>query len=159
MNRLHNTLRKLHQRMSHATPAGTAVLADVSSMHDYREAFEEAMNDDFNTPRALAVLFDFVKEVNRYLDEQEEVSEGTLATMDKVFQDTAGDVLALLPEDLPAPQGGQELLDDLMQILLDMRSEYRASKDRSRADAIRSRLAEIGITVYDNPEGSTWSVE
>ena len=78
-------------------PAGTAVLADVSSLVDYREAFETAMDDDFNTPEALAVLFEMVKEANRQLDRKDDLSMGSLAAMEKQFRDLAGGVLGFCP--------------------------------------------------------------
>jgi len=159
VKRLHNTVRKLRQRLEQAPPAGTALLADVSSLADYRVAFEEAMNDDFNTPQALAALFNFVKEVNRSLDEKDDLSMGTLSTMDKIFRDLGGGVLGILPERLGESAGSGELVEGLMQLLLEVRLQYREAKDWSRSDALRSRLTELGVAINDGPEGSTWQVE
>jgi len=159
VDRLHNTVRKLRRRIEQAPPAGTAVLSDVSALEDYRKTFENAMNEDFNTPQALAVLFDFVKEVNRHLDQNEEASVGTLTAMDKIFRDLGGRVLRILPEELAeAPESG-ELLEGVMDLLLELRQEYREQQEWSQADRIRSRLAELGIVVNDGPEGSTWQLE
>ncbi len=159
IDRLHNTVLKVRRRMKSAIPAGTAVLADVSSLVDYREAFEEAMNDDFNTPKALSVIFEMVKEANRQMDEKANLSMGSLAAMDKQFRDLAGNVMGLLPPTLSEPTMSDELLDGIMQILLDLRQEYREARDWSRADMLRNRLALLGITVNDGPEGSTWMIE
>lgn len=159
IERLHHTVLKVRRRMKTAAPAGTAILADVSSMVEYRQAFEEAMNDDFNTPRALAVIFEMVREANRQLDEKANLSMGTLAAMDKQFRDLAGNVLGLLPTTLADPIVSDELLDGVMQILLDVRQQYRSAKDWSNADMLRNRLALLGITVQDGPDGPTWSLE
>ena len=159
IERLHNTVLKIHRRMQSALPAGTAVLSDVSSLVDYRDAFEEAMNDDFNTPKALAVIFDMVKEANRQLDEKVNLSMGTLAAMDKQFRDLAGGVLGILPAEIHESAPSGELLDGLMQILLDLRQEYRAAKDWSAADMLRNRLALLGITIQDDAAGTTWHIE
>ncbi len=158
ISRLHNTVRKLHMRMKTAPPAGTAVLAQVAGLEDYRDAFQDAMDDDFNTPQALATLFELVKEVNRHLDQQDDISMGTLATMEKLFRDLGGSVLGILPDKFTEAASG-DLLDDLMQILIDMRHEARAAKEWSRSDAIRSRLAELGVILEDGPEGTTWRLE
>ncbi len=159
VNRLMNTASKLRRLMGHATPAGTAVLSDVATLEDYREAFEVAMNDDFNTPQALAVIFDFSKEVNRYLDEKEDFSMGTLATMDKIFTDLAGKVLGILPAVSGDLIGSEELLNGLMELVLELRQEYRINKDWSRSDALRTRLSELGITVSDGSDGPVWTLE
>ncbi len=159
IDRLHNTVRKVRRRMQSALPAGTAVLADVSSLVDYRDAFEEAMDDDFNTPKALSVIFEMVREANRQLDEKSNLSMGSLAAMDKQFRDLAGNVLGILPSILNEAAPSGDLLDGLMQILLDLRQEYRASKNWTAADTLRNRLAMLGIIINDDPTGSTWYIE
>jgi cysteinyl-tRNA synthetase len=134
-------------------------LADVSSLEDYREAFEEAMNEDFNTPQALAVLFDFVKEVNRYLDTTEEPSMGSLAAMDRIFQDLGQDVLGIVPGSLTATEGREELVNGLIDLIVELREEYREEKAWERADAIRRELAELGVVLADNPDGTVWQLK
>ncbi len=158
VNRLHNTVRKLRRRMKNAPPAGTAVLSQVASLDDYQEAFERAMDDDFNTPKALAALFDFSKEVNRYLDEHEEASGGTLSVMNKIFSDLAGSVMGILPESMEESVS-EQVIDGLVELLAELRQEYRAAKNWSKSDAIRSRLEEIGITLEDGPRGTTWRLK
>lgn len=156
VSRLHNTALKLARRLKEIPPAGTALLAQVSGFDDYRVSFEEAMNEDFNTPQALAVLFDFTKEINRYLDSNEDISAGTLTAMDKTFRDLAGKVLGVLPEKAQPGAADSEVLDGLMRLILDLRQQYRAARDWSSADAIRSRLNELGIAIEDGPNGTTW---
>jgi len=155
VNRLHDTVRKLRHRMTGVPSAGTAVLSGVVSLDDYRDAFQEAMDDDFNTPKAIATLFEFVKEVNRHLDQHDDVSRGTLAVMERLFYDLAGDVLGILPRDIEDQLDG-EIIEGLVRLLLDLREEYRTSQDWSRADAIRSRLSELGIMIEDGLDGVTW---
>ncbi len=158
IQRLHNTARKLRQQMKQAPPAGTAILSQVAGLEDYREAFQTCMDDDFNTPQALATLFDFVKEVNRQLDQSDELRMGTLAAMDKIFSDLAGKVLGILPEKLTDPVGG-ETLDSLVGYLAELRQEARSAKNWSQADAIRSRLTEMGIILEDGADGTHWRIE
>ena len=156
MNRLHNTVRKLRYAMRDAaTTAGTAVLAQVGSLDDYREDFQAAMDDDFNTPQALATLFEFVKEVNRHLDENSRQAMGTLAAMDRIFRDLGGKVLGIVPDDLEEREGGPAV-SGLVEFLLELRQEAREAREWGRADVIRSRLTELGIRIEDGPDDTTW---
>ncbi|MEJ2325427.1 MAG: class I tRNA ligase family protein, partial [Chromatiaceae bacterium] len=82
IERLHNTVRLLRMRMTDARPAGTADLSHVTGLMNVGNVFVEAMNDDFNTPKALAALFDFAREVNTLLDSNQPLSVGTLAAID-----------------------------------------------------------------------------
>lgn len=156
INRMHNTVRKLRRAMRDASSAAsTAVLAEVGSLQDYREDFLAAMDDDFNTPQALAVLFDFVKEVNRHLDERASYTMGTLATMERVFRDLGSHVLGIVPDDLEAQVGGH-VVEGLVEFLLELRQEFREIWDWRRADVIRGRLSDLGILIEDGPDDTTW---
>jgi cysteinyl-tRNA synthetase len=156
VNRLHNTVRKLRYAMQDAAmSAGTAVLAQVGSLDDYREDFQAAMDDDFNTPQALATLFEFVKEVNRNLDENPHQAMGTLAAMDRIFRDLGGRVLGIVPDNLEEREGGPAVAG-LVEYLLELRQEAREAREWNRADAIRSRLTELGILIEDGPDDTTW---
>jgi cysteinyl-tRNA synthetase len=156
VGRLHNTVRKLRYAMRDAaTAAGTAVLAQVGGLDDYREDFQAAMDDDFNTPQALAILFEFVKEVNRHLDENSRLAMGTLAAMDRIFRDLGGRVLGIVPDNLEEHVGGS-IVTGLVEFLLELRQEAREAREWSRSDVIRSRLTELGIRIEDGPDDTTW---
>jgi cysteinyl-tRNA synthetase len=156
VGRLHNTVRKLRYAMKDAaSAAGTAVLAQVGSLDDYREEFQAAMDDDFNTPQALATLFEFVKEVNRHLDENPRHTMGTLAAMDRIFRDLSGKVLGIVPDNLEEREGGPAVAG-LVEFLLELRQQAREAREWSRADLIRSRLTELGILIEDGPDDTTW---
>jgi cysteinyl-tRNA synthetase len=135
--------------------------ADVTwstRLDDYRARFEEAMDDDFNTPRAIATLFDLSREVNTLLNSGESVSRTTLEAIDDLFQTLAGQVLGLRLEQPGSGtlQGEGELLDNLVRMLIDIRQEARQARDWARADTIRDRLAEMGVLLDDGPEGTRW---
>ncbi len=156
VGRLHNTVRKLRYAMKDAAAAaGTAVLAQVGSLDDYREDFQAAMDDDFNTPQALATLFEFVKEVNRHLDENSRHAMGTLAAMDRIFRDLGEKVLGIVPDNLEEREGGATVAG-LVEFLLQLRQQAREAREWGRADLIRSRMAELGILIEDGPGDTTW---
>lgn len=126
---------------------------DIIQLHKTR--FLAAMDDDFNAPQALAVLFDFNKDVNSLLNEGRSVSGGTLKAIDDLYHELGNDILGIIPDQLET-SGSAGLENELIQLIADLRAEARARKDWSAGDAIRDRLAEIGVLLEDRPEGTTW---
>jgi cysteinyl-tRNA synthetase len=127
----------------------------LARLDEYRARFVEVMDDDFGTPQAIATLFDLGREVNTLLNSGEPVSQATLAAIDGLYQVLGGDVLGIIPQDL-AQQAGGELVDDLLRLLITLRQEAREARDWAKADAIRDRLAAMGIALEDGPEGTRW---
>lgn len=158
VERLHNTVRALRARAERAMPSGTADLSYIANIDPHRDAFVEAMNDDFNTPRAIAALFDFSKEVNTLLSSGEPMSKGTLAVMDSLYRELGGKVLGIIPNDL-SQDTDSELVEGLMDIILEIRRQYRVSKDWDQADLLRRQLSGIGVVIEDRPEGPIWRLE
>ena len=129
---------------------------DVIQQHKAR--FLSAMDDDFNTPQALAVLFDFNKEVNSLLNEGQPVSGSTLAAIDDVYHELGNDILGIIPDQLETSSTAG-LENELIQLIADLRAEARTRRDWATADVIRDRLAEIGVLLEDRPEATTWRVK
>jgi cysteinyl-tRNA synthetase len=123
----------------------------------YRSRFLEAMNDDFNTPKAIAVLFDASKEVNQLIHADKRPSAAALTGVETFFNELGGDILGIFPEQAPLVKAtdGQEV-PALMQILLDVREEVRKQKLWPLSDLVRDRLKALGIAIDDKKEGSTW---
>ena len=72
-----------------------------------------------------------------------------------MYRELGSDVLGIIPDQLPE-EGGVGLEDALVQILIDLRQEFRQTKDWAKADTIRDRLAKIGIALEDGLEGTRW---
>ncbi len=120
----------------------------------------DALNDDFNTPVAISVIFEFVKALNGALDKEAldaDSKTNALALLDAC----AGEVLGILKsrDELLSGESGESArtLDEVMQVLLELRREARASKDFATSDKIRDLLLQRGIEVKDTKEGATWS--
>ena len=158
VERLHNTVRTLRQRMEAAQSPGTAELSEVGNLMPFSEQFTEAMDDDFNTPQAIAALFDLNRKVNELLNSNKSLSRGTLAAIDDIYDQLGRRVLGIIPEDLADDVSG-ELVEGLMDIILDIRREYREAKDYEKSDALRDELAGLGIAVDDRPEGPVWRIQ
>ena len=122
--------------------------------------FEE-LNDDFNTPKAIARLFELVPIINSYKDGKEEFknfSSDTMEQLKKCFTDVLDNILGLKDEASSLGSGLYESLDGVMQLVLDLRQQARANKDWSTSDKIRDALAKENILVKDGKEGSSWSL-
>jgi cysteinyl-tRNA synthetase len=130
----------------------------AARLDSYRAHFEEAMNDDFNTPRAIAALFDLSRDVNTQLNSSQSLSRATWAAIDGLYETLAGNVLGLRLEGLAAgsSRADSELVDGLVRMLIDLRQQAREARAWAQADAIRDRLSEMGIVLEDGQEGSRW---
>ncbi|MCK6628766.1 MAG: cysteine--tRNA ligase [Anaerolineae bacterium] len=129
-------------------------------IEQHRTRFFEAMDNDFNTPQALAALFDFNRAVNTLINGDQPVSAGTLKAIDETYRTLGGDILGLIPSDLSSGEGLSTpgLEEDLIRILVDLRTAARKNKDFATSDAIRNQLAQIGVILEDRPDGTAWKV-
>ncbi|MGH2760259.1 MAG: cysteine--tRNA ligase [Actinomycetota bacterium] len=129
------------------TPQGDV---DDAAVDRRMEAFGEAMDDDLNTPVALAALHELVRDGHSAVERGE--------------YDTATEVRAAVLRGLevlgcpPSADQRAELIGPLVGLLIAEREEARRSKDFDRADAIRSRLEQIGVRLEDSPEGPRWFI-
>ena len=120
------------------------------------EAFAEAMDDDVNIPRALAVLHEQTRAGNAALAAGEDASDAANAVM--VMAEVLG-LAQLMSFNAEGTSGAEhEALDALIQAVLAERADARAQKDWAKADAMRDLLASAGVQVKDGANGSTWSV-
>lgn len=120
------------------------------------EAFAEAMDDDVNIPRALAVLHEQTRAGNAALAAGEDASEAANAVM--AMAEVLG-LAQLMSFNAEGTSGAEhEALDALIQAVLAERAAARAQKDWAKADAMRDLLASAGVQVKDGANGSSWSV-
>ncbi len=127
----------------------------------YEKRFCDAMNDDFNTPVAISVLFDLARAINTARN-TDGLTPASRRACDKLFSDYGQNVLGILsPDKKVAPaeqQAKQEALQGVVSILLDLRKNAREERNFALSDLIRNRLAESGITLKDTKEGTEWSL-
>ncbi|MFM1923231.1 MAG: Cysteine--tRNA ligase [Pseudomonadota bacterium] len=139
-------LRRLYTALSEVRPEPVTLDWQANA---HAQAFARAMNDDFGTPAAVAVLFDLATEVNRTGSAQ---AAGWLRAL--------GGVLGLLQDDpqayLQRGAGAQAPNTTDIEEQIAQRAAAKQAKDYARADAIRQALLEQGITLKDSPSGTTW---
>ncbi|MCZ0926306.1 cysteine--tRNA ligase [Halomonas janggokensis] len=140
-------------------PVDAAAASDDPAVAHYRERFITAMDDDFNTPEALAVLFDLARDVNRAKSDAPEKALGLAVELKQL-----GGVLGLLQQSPEAfLKGSQQdnlaLSESAINEKIAQRQAAKANKDFAQADAIRDELAALGIILKDSREGTTWVVE
>lgn len=146
LDKLNETYHRLLQ-----SPVGQATL----DIEYYRVKFHSAMNDDFNTPQAIAIFFDLAREVNSTLS-KEGFSEQTRKSVIDIFKTYGDKILGILSETTTRAPGDVAMLSGVMKLVLDIRKDARARKDFATSDLIRDRLKEAGIEVKDTKEGATW---
>ena len=121
---------------------------------DYSKRFEQAMDDDFNTPEAIAVLFDLATHINRASDQGDAAEASRLAAILKKL----ANVLGLLEADPEVYLKGGAGADDSEQIeaLIQKRLQARADKNWGEADRIRDELHAMGIELEDKGGNTIW---
>jgi cysteinyl-tRNA synthetase len=142
-------------------PGDVPLLIEI---HQAREKFLAAMDDDFNTGAAISVLFDSLRLLNRFIDQQSlsAKSDRDSPAVDQLIKATAvvrelATLLGLFLKPTPqAASGDEALLDGTIALLIELRKEARERKDYATGDAIRDRLSELGIALLDKKEGTTW---
>lgn len=115
-----------------------------------------ALSDDLNSPVAIAHLFDGVKMINSIKAGTEKISSGDLAALRSFYNAVVFEILGLKEE---TSEGGEnQILSGMVELLINLRQEAKASKDWATADKIRNELNAIGIELKDTKDGVDWKV-
>ncbi|MDO1499879.1 cysteine--tRNA ligase [Winogradskyella maritima] len=122
----------------------------------WKQRCYDAMNDDFNTPILIANLFEGAKAINQTKDGSVTLSKNDIALLKATMHTFVFDVLGLTNEEQSS--GQSDKLSGAVEILINLRKEARINKDFALSDKIRDELAEVGITLNDGREGTTFSV-
>ena len=130
--------------------------ADSSSVSvpELREKLYAAMNDDFNSPIAIAHLFEAVKWINLIKDGKESLTIEDIQALKEVMTGMIFEVLGLQDE---ASDDSSDKIDGLMQFVLRLRQDAKANKDYVMSDSIRDQLKELGFEIKDGKDGTTYT--
>ena len=155
--RLHATVKLVRDQKERAAQSGQVLESVADLITRTTEAFEVAMNDDFNTAQALGALFEYTREVNSLLNSDQTLAKETLEAIDEIYHKLGEGVLGIIPNTLVTEAGG-ELVDGLVNVLIQIRQEARGKKDWQTADLIRDKLTEIGVSLEDRADGTIWKL-
>lgn len=133
--------------------AADATTSDISKL---KAACIKAISDDFNTPVLISNLFEAVRITNSVYAGEEKISPDDLKMLNSLFADFATEILGLINDQ---NQQGDELIDPLMNLILDIRQVSRANKDFATSDKIRDVLSKLNITTKDEDGGASWTYE
>lgn len=154
------TLGELSEMMSAGPTADSLALRD--KVKELREAFMEAMRDDFNTALAISHMFALAKEINIYhkavVDAGIKPDGKLVALLNAVLAEMCSIIGVLEKTAAPAAEeSGDSKEAELVEMLIAMRQDARKNKNYALADELRNKLSEIGIVLQDTPQGVKWS--
>ena len=123
----------------------------------WEEKCYEAMNDDFNTPVVIGHLFEAVKFINQVKDNYATINKADLELLKSVLGVFTFEILGL--ESQQNSDSNADKLNAAIELLIKLRKEARVNKDFALSDQIRDELSEVGITLKDGREGTTYSIK
>jgi cysteinyl-tRNA synthetase len=147
--RLMNAVQTLHK----IKPSETSTV-DISML---QEKCYEAISDDLNTPIVIANLFDGVRWINSIAEGLETISSDDLDRLKSLYQTFVFEILGLTGE--ISAQTGNHLVGELIDMVLTMRMDAKASKDFKASDRIRDELLKLGVVVKDKKDGFDWEIK
>ncbi|WP_178861622.1 cysteine--tRNA ligase [Thiomicrorhabdus cannonii] len=124
-------------------------IGEAAQNTDFEKEFMDVMNDDFNTPKAMAVLFELAKEVNKQKD-------AALAGLLLKLANQIGLLMEPAEQFFKSQPSSSDMDDAQIEALIEERKQARAAKNFARSDEIRDALAAQGIELLDSPQGTTW---
>ena len=145
-----NRLMKAYETLQ-TLKASEQSTVDISGLE--KDCFA-ALNDDLNSPIAIAVLFDGVRMINSVSEGKDTISFQDLEILKMLYHTVMFDILGLAKEE----KENTQLTDELIKMILEVRQKAKENKDFATSDKIRDELKNIGITVKDTKDGFDWEI-
>ncbi len=132
------------------SPGGTKTNLNQAT-EEVKQSFEEAMDDDFNIPKALAAIHDFIRQINSSLDNKKEILNRA--------GETLTELLGVLGLDFTKKKGLDDAkINELMDLIITIRENARKGKNYELSDQIREKLRAVGIQIEDAEDGPRWKM-
>lgn len=153
LNGAESGLRNLQDiiRLIQRSDAGEAEAFDLTSL---KENLESKLNDDFNSAQAIAILFEELKKLRKLINQGQ--IPGNLDEVSAFLEDFVDGVLGIWPQE--EDTSANDKTEELVRLLIELRTRARKNKNFELADAIRDRLSEIGIELMDKPDGTEFKI-
>jgi cysteinyl-tRNA synthetase len=153
LEKLQNTLRNLRTELQ-KTKAENRIDGESMDVQPFKNRFLEALNDDFNAPQGVAILFDLSKEINQALNSDKKLSLDALQTIETLFTELGGSILGIITDKQETADAETE--SKLLNIFIKVRNRARREKAWWTADMIRKELETIGFVIEDKKDGTMW---
>lgn len=148
----YDKLQKLLERSQNVSTLQESQLIEVVSQH--KKKFVEAMDDDFNTPAAIAVIVNLAKETEKSIASG--LDEKTLRQIFETLKDMCSIIGIFEGREVKKPS--RDISTELVNLIVEIRDEARNKNDWEMSDRIRDRLKKIGVVLEDTAEGTKWRV-
>lgn len=154
LEKLLNFVRDLRERIEkgESQPPATHTL-DCSL---YEKEMQEAMDDDFNTPKVIAALFRLVTDVNSQYSNGNPMSTSSLKEIERIVEAYGSGILGVVPKKGESAAVDQASTSEIVNLMIELRAEARRQKQWSLSDMIRDGLKGVGIVIEDKKDGTTW---
>ncbi len=161
LQQAHNSLETLYTTLHNLeelqTKEGKALTKEEKKLQkqlqETKKNFLAAMDDDFNTPLALSHLFNLSKKINTYTAKKTKINKNLLKQILSTYKELGG-ILGILQREKAAVE--EELVEGLLELIVQLREDFRKRKDFAISDRIRAELRRLGITLEDTPQGMKW---
>ncbi|MEM3397563.1 MAG: cysteine--tRNA ligase [Nitrososphaerota archaeon] len=154
LERLYNVIR--YARMMPKTEKNLPGTEEIrAKLQLAKKEFLDAMDDDFDTPKAIAALHDFATSLFKYCQENKEINKNLADEIVSVFREL-GSILGILQKDIMKLDDRR--IVELIKLIVDVRNKLRQKKEYALADEIREKLKNIGISLEDTPSGTRWYI-
>ena len=155
LEKLNNLALKINDEIKLNRQKGSSPDFDFEK---YLIAFTNAMDDDFNTPQGIAAIFDLVKDVNRTIAENEYVIAEFYLSVKAFLKKTASDVFGILDFDKLSKSSDGKLEGELIELLIQLRTDAKKEKNYALADKIRSELNNLGVILEDSKDRTIYKI-
>jgi cysteinyl-tRNA synthetase len=153
LEKLKNLAEKIESELLQDNDSG---IVPQLNFEKYTNNFSASMDDDFNSPQACAVIFDFVREVNKAIAKNKNINAKFYKDVKNFLQETAEGVLGILDFNPSLSQVDVKLENDLIELFIKLRFDARKEKNFNLADKIRNELKAIGVILEDGKEKTTY---
>lgn len=154
LERLYNVIRYAQMMPKDEKPDYELEKIREKLQHMKKE-FLEALDDDFDTPKAIAILHEFATLFFKYCQENEKIDKRLAEQVVNTFREL-GSILGILQKDIM--KLSDKRIIDLIELIVEVRNKLRQRKEYSLADEIREKLKDIGIILEDTPTGTKWYI-
>ncbi|MGE5846965.1 MAG: cysteine--tRNA ligase [Ignavibacteria bacterium] len=156
LEKLNNLIEKVEEQLNEGNGTGFVPDFDFSK---YYQDFEDSMDDDFNSPQAAAVIFDFIKDANKIISEHDNIGKEFYLKVKEFFRRTAENVLGIIDFSSTGRKGDGALENNLIELLIRLRNEAKKEKNFRLSDQIRDELNKLGIQLQDSKDRTIFKVK